>query len=430
MMSSRMEAGRALAQRRLVAAGLSLVVSSLGLAACGGGAGGSSTSPGVTDDEIVLGSTQALTGPAAPYAAIGEAIDAYFQYVNDKGGVHGRSIRYLVEDDGYNPSHTATKTRKLVLEDKVFAMVGSLGTPTQTAVLDFLTQNKVPNLFPSSGSRSWNQPEKHPATFGFSADYTVEGKILGHYISENFPGEKVCFFGQADDVGTDGLAGIEKELEVAESQEYVPTNTNVAPQIGALKSANCEVVVAFTTAGFTALTLGTAARQDFKPQWVVTGVGSDVPTLRSLLGEGTDALTEGVVTTGFLPPSTGDDNSWIQLFKEINEEYNDGARFDFNVVYGMSVAYTTVQALLQAGEDLTREKLIEALETGDFAGPVTAPFRWSGDVHAGAAGVRAYTIKNGKLAEASPLYTTDDEDGEIVEYTQEQADAPEGGVPE
>jgi len=222
----------------------------------------------VTDKEIVLGSTQALSGPAAPYAAIGKAMNAYFEYVNENGGVHGRSIRVEIEDDGYNPSKTASQTRKLVLDQKVFAMAASLGTPTVSSVSDFLTQNKVPNLFPTSGSRLWNQPAKHPAAFGFSPDYTVESKILGTYIAKKFPDKKVCFFGQADDFGGDGLAGLEKVVDVATKQEYSPTNTDVAPQIGALKSAGCEVTVSFTTAGFSALTLGTAARQSFKTQWV------------------------------------------------------------------------------------------------------------------------------------------------------------------
>ena len=109
---------------------------------------------------------------------------AYFNFANANGGVNGRKITLKVLDDGYNPTNTATDTGQLVLQDKVFAMVGALGTPTHTAVLDFLKQNKVPDLFVSSGSRSWNQPTKYPTTFGWQPDYTVEGKILGRLHQE------------------------------------------------------------------------------------------------------------------------------------------------------------------------------------------------------------------------------------------------------
>lgn len=401
-----------------------------GLAACGSGSGAASAVPGVTDDQILLGSTQALTGPAAPYAAIGKAMTAYFDHLNENGGVHGRRIELRIEDDGYNPSHTASQTRKLVLEDKVFAMVASLGTPTVSAVSAFLTQNGVPNLFPTSGSRVWNQPDVNPSAFGFSPNYTIEGKILGSYIAREFTGEKVCFFGQADDFGADGLAGLEKQVEVSERQEYSPTNTDVAPQIAALKSAGCEVTVAFTTAGFTALTLGTAARQDFRTQWAFTGSGFDVPTLEGFLKEDTLALTEGVITSAYLPVSTSTDNSWIQLFQEINAKYNDGARFDFNTVYGMAVAYTTAQALERAGEDLTRESLVAAIEAGGLEGPMMTPFRFSADDHSGASGTQVYVARRGVLEPASPVYTTDDTDGDVADYGGKPAKAPQNGLPE
>ncbi len=157
---------------------------------------------------ILLGTTQPLTGPAAPgYSKISAAMTAYFKYANAQGGVNGRKITLKVLDDGYNPANTATTTRQLVLQDKVFALLGALGTPTHTAVLDFIKTNKVPDLFVSSGSRSWDQPAKYPTTFGWQPDYTVEGKILGDYVKKNFSGKKVCSFGQGDDFGTDGVAG-------------------------------------------------------------------------------------------------------------------------------------------------------------------------------------------------------------------------------
>ncbi|TMD38948.1 MAG: ABC transporter substrate-binding protein, partial [Chloroflexi bacterium] len=122
------------------------------LAACGETAGSSSSNtasaPGITASEIKIGSTQPLTGPAAPgYSEIAPAANAYFQYVNAHGGIFGRKITYEYLDDGYNPTNTASVTRKLVLQDKVFAVFNALGTPTHLAVVDYLNSEKVPDLF-------------------------------------------------------------------------------------------------------------------------------------------------------------------------------------------------------------------------------------------------------------------------------------------
>src|SRR5215475_7456221 len=168
-------------------------------AGCGGGGGssGSAQVPGVTDTGIVIGTHQPLTGPAAPgYSSISPATKAYFDYVNANGGVNGRKITYKIMDDGYNPTNTVQVVRQLVLQDKVFAIFNGLGTPTHTGVLDFLKTNRVPDLFVASGSRSWNQPDKYPGTFGFNPDYTVEGKILATYVKTSLAGKKVCFLGQ------------------------------------------------------------------------------------------------------------------------------------------------------------------------------------------------------------------------------------------
>jgi branched-chain amino acid transport system substrate-binding protein len=401
-------------------------LAAVGLAACGsskkggsGGATGDSSAPGVTKDSILIGTTQPLTGPAAPgYSKISAAMTAYFKYANDQGGVNGRKVTLKVLDDGYNPAKTATDTRQLVLQDKVFALLGALGTPTHTAVLDFVKTNRVPDLFVSSGSRSWNQPEKYPTTFGWQPDYTVEGKILGDYVKKNFEGKKVCSFGQGDDFGTDGVQGVEAVLgasALASKQTYTPTNTNVGPQVAALKSAGCQVVVSFTVPGFTALELGTAAKLNFHPQWVVSNVGSDIVTLTGFLKEATTPLLEGMVTDAYLPVTTDTSNSWITLFRMVNEKYNGNVPFDGNVLYGMAEAYTFLQAVKAAGSKLTRGSLIAAVEKGGFTGPGLTPFRFSSTDHSGYAGTQ--------------VYTTDDGTGPLKEETGAAATAPANGLP-
>ena len=419
------------------AAGVVALVTTMTLAACsssgGGGGGGDKSAPGVTSTSILLGTTQPLTGPAAPgYSKISAAMTAYFNFANASGGVNGRKITLKVLDDGYNPTRTATDTRELVLQDKVFAIVGALGTPTHTAVLDFLKQNKVPDLFVSSGSRSWNQVSKYPTTFGWQPDYTVEGKILGDYIKKNFAGKKVCSFGQGDDFGTDGAEGVELSLgagSLKSKQTYTPTNTNVAPQIGALQAAGCQVVTSFTVPGFTALALGTAAKLKYQAQWVISNVGSDITTLTGFLKQATKPLLEGAVSDAYLPITTDASNSWIKLFTMVNQKYNNNAPFDGNVEYGMALAYTTLQALKAAGKDLNRGAIVSAVEKGGFTGPGLSPFRYSDKDHSGYAGTQVVTIKDGVAVPTGAVYTTDDGKGALTAYTKQAPQAPTNGLP-
>jgi ABC-type branched-subunit amino acid transport system substrate-binding protein len=405
-------------------------------AACGGDDGGSTPRadvPGVTDTEVVIGTHQPLTGPAAPgYSKIAKAGQAYFNYVNANGGVHGRKITYKIMDDGYNPANTQQVVRELVLQDKVFAILNGLGTPTHTGVLDFLKSQRVPDLFVASGSTSWDQPDKYPQTFGFQPDYIVEGKILATYIKAEFAGQKICHLGQNDDFGRDHLAGVEKILGadgLAAKEQYVPTNTNIAPQIGAFKAAGCQVVVLGTVPGFTALTLGTAARLAYRPQWVVSSVGGDYLTLAGRLGAEGTPLLEGLITAGYLPPVADKSNPWIQLYEKVNKEYNGGVEFDGNVLYGMSVAYTFVTALQSAGKDLTRESIVEAIEKGGFKGPGLTPFRYAKGDHSGYSGLQMGRTASGVQTPFGPVYVTDEGDGEVTEFTEAPAAPPENGIP-
>jgi branched-chain amino acid transport system substrate-binding protein len=420
--------------KRIATAALSVVL--LATAGCtndgggGNGSGGNANVPGVTDTEIVVGTHMPLTGPAAGgYSKIAPATKAYFDYVNANGGVHGRKITYKIKDDGYNPANTQTVVRELVLQDKVFAILNGLGTPTHNGVLDFLKTNRVPDLFVASGSRSWNQPDKYPGTFGFNPDYTVEGKILGTYIKENLAGKKTCFLGQDDDFGRDSLAGVEKILGAVTAKEsYVTSNPNVGPQMGALKAAGCEVVVLATVPGFTALSIGTAAKIAFKPQFVVSNVGADPTTVGKALGAGAPLL-EGVVATNYLPLNTDEANPWIQLFKKVNAEHNGNAEFDNNIVYGMSVGYLFVQSLQAAGKDVTRDKLLETVTKNGFQGPGLVPLRFSATDHSGYGGAQLTKVEGGKAVFFGTPYTTDDKEGPVAAYQGQPVTPPQNGVP-
>src|SRR4051794_11883734 len=329
---------------RLLAGGAVLALAAAG---CGGGSsgggGGGSSAPGVTDTTITIGSTQPLTGPAAPgYSEISAASNAYFKYINAAGGINGRKIVYKYLDDGYDPSKTVTLTKQLILQDKVFAIFNALGTPTHEQVIDFLNQQKVPDLFVASGCQCWDDVSAHPFTFGWQTDYLVEGKILGDYVKKNFAGKKIAYFYQNDDFGQDGVKGLDMEIpkgQVVTKQAYQVTNTNIASQVQKMAAAKADVVVSFSIPAFTALLKLNMLKGGYSPKLVVSNVGSDPITLSGLLEafakqagasvKGSD-LIQGIVTDGYLSSPADPSNTWIQLFKKIHDQYIAKLPFDGN----------------------------------------------------------------------------------------------------
>jgi branched-chain amino acid transport system substrate-binding protein len=419
------------------------------LAACGGSGGGGGTGgankasdTGITATSIKIAATYPLTGVAAPgYSEIPLGVKAYFDYVNGKGGVNGRKIDYTYKDDGYNPTNTSSVTNQLVLQDQIFMMMGALGTPTHNAVVQFLNSERVPDLFVASGSLSWNQPKKYPETFGWQTDYEIEGKVIGNYIKEKFPNAKVGLFLQGDDFGEDGAKGVKEELpasQIVSSQTYTSGNTDIGPQIAALKAAGADLVVSFSVPAYTALSQLASLQLGYKPQWFVSNVGSDATLVGNLLKafskgavSGAGPL-EGVLTTRYLATVDMKDDPWTQLWQKVwsaSGQKGDLTNFE---VYGMAQAYTTVQALQAAGKNPTRESLVSAIEKvgGDWKGPLVAPFRYSSDSHAGVSGMTVSQITGGATKDLTQVLTTDNgKNAPIKQSSDEEATPPSSGIP-
>ncbi|GGF52848.1 ABC transporter substrate-binding protein [Marmoricola endophyticus] len=418
------------------------------LAGCGGSRpsdGGGSSDPGITDSTIKVGAHFPLTGVAAPgYSEIPTGAKAYFDYVNANGGVDGRKIDYTYRDDGYNPTNTSSVTNELVLKDNIFAMVGGLGTPTHSAVVDFLNQQKVPDLFVSSGALAWgDDPDEHPYTFGWQPDYEIEGKIIGQWVKENMPDAKVGLFLQDDDLGRDSEKGVRQYLDdqIVATARYTSGNTDVAPQVSSLASKGADLVLSFNTPSYTALTQLTAQKLNFTPQWFYSNIGSDPALVGSLLSrfsegavKGTNSALDGVLTTEYIPGVDAADNPWVKLWQKVwDENGGDGELTNYRI-YGMSEAYAFVQALKDAGPDPTREGLVKAMEEdmADSDGPQLAPFRYSEDSHFGISGMQIVRLKGGKSEPVTKVLTTDVGDADIDEDDSGQADdaPPSSGIPD
>jgi branched-chain amino acid transport system substrate-binding protein len=425
----------AVAAAAMVAAGCSSSSSSSGAA--------TASAPGITATQILIGSHQPLTGPAAPgYSEIAPAANAYFQYVNAHGGIYGRKIKYTYLDDAYDPSKTTSVVHQLVLQDSVYAIFNGLGTPTHLAVVKYLNASKVPDVFVASGCDCWNNPTAYPYTFGWQIDYVREGKIIGNYVKQHFAGKKIGYFYQNDEFGQDGVKGLSYEIphsQVVSQQSYVPTNVNIGPQVAALKAAGAQVVVAYSIPAFTALLKLTSLKLGYNPTLVVSSVGADPITLAGLLeafakqGGKTvsgNALTQGIITSGYLPTLGDTSNSWIALFKKIHDTYIPKLPFDGNVLYGEAVAYTFVQAMVKAGKNPTRADLVNAINGGLAQGPAVAPFAYSATDHSGITGSYLGVINNGVLVQQGPVYVTDTSPtGPVTASTGTQPAAPASGMP-
>jgi ABC-type branched-subunit amino acid transport system substrate-binding protein len=394
-------------------------------------ASSATSSPGVTANEIVLGSHQPLSGPAAPgYSEISAGAAAFFKYINAHGGVYGRSITFKYVDDQYNPVNSLHVTQDLVSKDKVFAMVGGLGTATHEAVVNYLNQNGVPDLFVNSGCTCFNDPGNFPYTFGYFPDYKIEGKILGQYVRTNFPNDPVAYLLQDDDLGQNSQEGLDQLLaksQVVTQQSYDANylTKGLGSQIGAAQAAGAKVVVVFGIPAAVALALLTAARLNYHPTFVVSNVGGDPSTLGGLIkqysqGSADVTIANGVISDSYIPSPNDGKNPWVQLFRTVHDTYDAKEPWDFYGISGMTLAYATYQTLRAAGPNLTRQGLLKALidQGSSFQGPNLAPYRFSATDHDGMGGSQIDTIANGQTLISGPVYVTDDRDAAVTTYTQ------------
>ena len=164
--------------------------------------------PGASDTEIKIGNTSPYSGPLSNASPIPLSMEAYFKMINAQGGVNGRKIIWISYDDAYSPPKTVEMTRKLVEEDNVLFTSGSVGTPTNSAIWHYMNENKVPQLFPSTGATKWDDPKEHPWTMAFFVSYQAEGRIYAEYIQKNKPDAKIGVLYQNDDFGKDYLKGV------------------------------------------------------------------------------------------------------------------------------------------------------------------------------------------------------------------------------
>jgi branched-chain amino acid transport system substrate-binding protein len=349
-----------------------LILCALGALALATVASGAASETGITSTQVLIGGTTPLSGPASAYQSVAKGAAAYFRYVNAKGGVNKRKIKYVYRDDAYDPAKTADQTRELVQQDKVFAIFNSLGTEQNLATRAYLNALKVPQLFAASGATTFGKDYKqYPYTIGYQPNYRAEGTIYGRYVAKTSPKARIGVLYQNDDFGKDLVAGLrnglgKKAKQIVSKQGYEVTDSDVQSQMARLKAAKVSTLMIFATPLFTIQSYVYAHKLGWKPTVYVNAVSSAANIMGLAKAGAGQKQVEGSVSIVFLKDPT--DAHWakdpgVKLYRSIMKKYKGGNPNDVYAVYGMSVAHTFVAALKKAGKNPTRSGIMKAATT-------------------------------------------------------------------
>lgn len=326
------------------------------------------STPGLTSSSILLGGTVPISGPESAFGVVAPGAKAYFDYVNAHGGVFGRRIAYEYLDDAYDPAQTVQQTRKLVEEDHVFAIFGSVGTEHILAVRPYLAQQGVPQLFVGTGLTDIGRNPRYPGTIGYLVDFAAEGKAFGSYVAKTRPGATVAVLSEASDYGKELLRGLKSGLhgkaQIVATEDYEVTGTDVNSQIAKLRASNASVLMLFALPKQTIQAFVGIDKLGWHPQVFVTSVSIDPAVMQIVALNTSRKTTEGAISLAFLKDATSPrwaNDAGVELYLRIMRRY--ASKEDPKAVahlYGMATAFTMVDALRHAGRNLTRPGLLKA----------------------------------------------------------------------
>ena len=384
--------------------------------------------PGVTSRSITIGGTFPFSGPVSSYAPIARGMETYFRFVNarrgpdGKRGVYGRQIIFKTYDDGYNPARTVQLTQQLVLQDKVFAIYGSLGTEPNLAIRPYLNQRKIPQLQIATGASYWGSQHKaFPWTMGWQTDYVAEGRVYGKWILQNRPRARIAIFYQNDDYGKDYLRGVRQGLGsrassmIASELSYEVTDTSYASQIARQRASGADTWILLTTAGTpTVRALGTGRAVGYRPeQIVINSVAATDQVMAAAARTTGQEYVNGVVSTGYLKNNTNPkykNDPAIRSFRRIMGKYGPEGGVDIRntfYYYGVANASEFVKLLYRAGKNPTRASLMAAARNRNWVNPYTLTgmrtLTRKGDAFPLDQG-KILRYNNGSFTEISPLY--------------------------
>lgn len=352
----------------------------LTLALAGPAAAAGRYDEGASDAEIRIGNTMPYSGPASAYGAIGRTIEAFFRKVNDDGGINGRKITFITYDDGYSPPKTRELVRKLVEEDKVLFVFNTLGTPPNSAIWEYLNEQKVPQLFVATGASKWGDPKGHPWTMGYQPDYFTEGVIYAKHVLATVKDPKMGVLMQNDDFGRDYVNGIKQGLgsearNIVKLATFEVADPTVDSQIIQLKNSGANVFFNIATPKFAAQAIKKTGDLGWKPVHYVTNVSSSVGAVMKPAGFDN---AQGIITAQYQKDPS--DPQWadspdVVKWKAFLQKYLPNANLtDVNYAFGYGVASLMTEVLRNAGDDLTRANIMkQAASLKDVDIPMVLP---------------------------------------------------------
>jgi branched-chain amino acid transport system substrate-binding protein len=337
--------------------------------------------PGVTDTEIKIGQTMPYSGPASAYGVIGRAEAAYFKMINEQGGINGRKINLISLDDAYSPPKTVEQVRRLVEQEQVAFLFQTLGTPSNTAIRQYLNDNKVPQLFVATGAAKWNDPKHFPWTMGYNPNYQTEAHIYAKHILETKPDAKIGVLYQNDDFGKDYLLGLKEGLGadkagmIVKEASYETSEPAVDSQVVTLQGSGADLFLIVATPKFAAQ----AVRKSYDLGWnavrYITNVSVSIATV--LKPAGLDK-SKGLISGGYVIDVNDErykDDPSLKAWKDFTSKYMSATEYnDVNASYAFGAAATMIQVFKQCGNDLSRDNVMkQAASLKNFAAPMLYP---------------------------------------------------------
>jgi branched-chain amino acid transport system substrate-binding protein len=362
---------------------LTLLLASAALLTLGATAGpaAAENAPGVTAIEIKIGQTMPYSGPVTAFGTLGKGELAFFNMINDQGGVNGRRITLVSLDDGYAPPKTVEQTRKLVEQERVALLFSSIGTAPNTAVQKYLNDRKIPQIFIGSGASKWGNYQEFPWTIGgVQATFRAEGRIYARYILQHKADARIGVLYQNDDYGKDYFLGLKDVLsdkfdKMVLTQSYEPTDPTIDSQIVSLQGAGVDAIIVGATPKFAAQSIRKVYDIGWKPMFFLSNVAIWVNSVMAPAGVEKGV---GIISSAYVKDPTDpgwDDDPGMKQWRDFMKKYmRDADASDQNYVNSFNSGMVLVQALKQCGDDLSRENILkQATNIRDLELPMLLP---------------------------------------------------------
>ena len=336
--------------------------------------------PAGTDNEIRIGNLMPYSGSLEVFGAIGKAEAAYFEMINERGGINGRKVRFISYDDKSDPTSALSLTRDLVEEDKVMLMFGSFGTPGNFAVRKYLNEKQIPQLFVASGDDHLSDPTLFPWTMGWQPSFREEGRIYANYIQAFYPGKRIVALWQNDHFGREVIRGLQDGLGhtarmIRGDVAYELTDEHLDKHVSILKRSGAEIFVFAGVPSNAAKVIRTAAELNWRPVFIMNQMASSIAT--GLKPAGPENAT-GVITAAYLKdasdPAWKDEHAAGDWQAFLNKYHRAGGIDESAAMFGYAAAETLAQVLKQCGNDLSRDNVMkQAAALKDYQGSVLLP---------------------------------------------------------